>query len=83
MAQGDLAGAVEIYRNLNTPGIRNPWTAMLEPRYVLEVARLFDEMGDQESAAAEYQRFLELWKNADPELPELEEAERYPVKESP
>jgi tetratricopeptide (TPR) repeat protein len=75
--RGDLAGSLELYRNLNTPGIRNPWTAMLEPRYVLEVARLLDEMGDQEGAAAEYQRFLELWKNADPELPELEEAKRY------
>jgi tetratricopeptide (TPR) repeat protein len=81
--QGDLVGAIEIYRNLNTPGIRNPWTAMLEPRYVLEVARLLDEMGDQEGAASEYQHFLELWKNADPELPELEEAKRYLAKESP
>jgi tetratricopeptide (TPR) repeat protein len=76
-ARGDLTGAVEIYRNLNTPGIRNKWTAMLEPRYVLEVARLLDETGDKEGARAEYERFLDLWKNADPERPELEEAKRY------
>jgi tetratricopeptide (TPR) repeat protein/TolB-like protein len=76
-AQGDLPGAIEIYRNLNTPGMSNKWTAMLEPRYVLEVARLLDELGDKNGARAEYQRFLELWKYADPELPELEEAKTY------
>jgi tetratricopeptide (TPR) repeat protein len=76
-AQGDLVAAVEIYRKLNTPGTDNKWTAMLEPRYVLEAARLLDEMGEEEAARAEYERFLELWKEADPGLPELEEAERY------
>jgi tetratricopeptide (TPR) repeat protein len=82
-AQGDSAGAIETYRNLNTPGMSNKWTAMLEPRYVLEVARLLDETGDKEGARAEYQRFLELWKDADPELPELEEARQYLEKEFP
>jgi hypothetical protein len=33
--------------------------------------------GDQEAARAEYERFLELWKNADQGLPQLEEARRY------
>jgi hypothetical protein len=76
-AQGDLTGAIEIYRKLNTPGIHNKWTAMVEPRYVLETARLLDQMGDKEAARTEYERFLELWKDADPGLPELDEARRY------
>jgi tetratricopeptide (TPR) repeat protein len=74
MARGDLDGAIEIYRRLNTPGLENPWTSVLEPRYVLEVARLLDEKGDHVAAREEYARFLELWKNADPDLPELAEA---------
>jgi tetratricopeptide (TPR) repeat protein len=82
-AQGDLAGAIKIYRNLNTPGMSNKWTAMLEPRYVLEAARLLDKMGDRDGARAEYQRFLEFWKDADPDLPELAEAKRYLAEESP
>jgi hypothetical protein len=76
-AQGDLSGAVDSYRRLNTPGTENKWTAVLEPRYVLETARLLDEMGDREAARAEYQRFLEYWDDADIELPELQEAKRY------
>ena len=77
VAQGDLAGAIAIYQQLNTPSIASKWTAMLEPRYVLELARLYDRSGDRTSARREHQRFRDLWKNADPGLPELEEATQY------
>ncbi len=76
-AQGDLRGAIKIYRDLNTPGMSSKWTAWFEPRYVLETARLLDEIGDKDSARAEYERFLEYWKDADPDLPELQEAKKY------
>jgi hypothetical protein len=65
---------------LLTPDISNKWTAMLEPRYVLDVARLLDQSGDEAAARKEYQRFLELWKNADEGLPELTEAPAYLAK---
>jgi len=77
VAQGDLAGAIEIYRSLLTPDVESKWTAMLEPRYVLALARLLDQTGDTAAARTEYQRFLDLWKHADPELPELAEARAY------
>jgi tetratricopeptide (TPR) repeat protein/TolB-like protein/predicted Ser/Thr protein kinase len=76
-ARGDLAGAIAIYRALNTPDITNKWTSLLEPRFVLETARLLDQMGDKDAARAEYQRFLDLWKNADEGLPELAEGRAY------
>ena len=76
-AQGDLAGAIRSYRELNTPGMSSKWTAWVEPRYLLEVAGLLDETGDKEAARAEYERFLELWKDADKGLPELTEARAY------
>jgi tetratricopeptide (TPR) repeat protein/TolB-like protein len=76
-AQGDYDAAIEIYRDLITPSITSKWVAPLEPRFVLELARLYDKKGDQQSAREHYQRFLELWKNADPGLPEVEEAESY------
>jgi tetratricopeptide (TPR) repeat protein/predicted Ser/Thr protein kinase len=76
-AQGDLEGAIGIYRSLLRPDISAKWTAMLEPRYVLELARLLAETGDTAAARTEYERFLDLWKHADPGLPELEEARLY------
>jgi hypothetical protein len=76
-AQGDLKGAIEIYRRLLTPeDIGQKWTAMLEPRFVLELARLLDRTGDRAAARQQYQRFLDLWKRADSGLPELQDARR-------
>ncbi|OFW07926.1 MAG: hypothetical protein A3H96_24070 [Acidobacteria bacterium RIFCSPLOWO2_02_FULL_67_36] len=75
-ARGDLRGAIEIYRKLLVPDISSKWTAVLEPRYVLELARLLEQSGDAARARAEYRRFLDLWKHADPDLPEVAEARR-------
>jgi tetratricopeptide (TPR) repeat protein len=77
LAQGDIAGAIEIYRALLTTGAESKWTAALEPRYVLELARLLDASGDPVAAQKEYQRFLDLWKDADRDLPELKEARQH------
>jgi tetratricopeptide (TPR) repeat protein/tRNA A-37 threonylcarbamoyl transferase component Bud32 len=74
VAQGRLDEAIALYRGLLTSGRESKWTAMLEPRYVLALARLLDKAGQPDAAKAEYRRFLELWKNADPDLPELKEA---------
>jgi tetratricopeptide (TPR) repeat protein len=75
-ARGDIAGAIAQYRRLLTTGPEQQWTSMYEPRYVLEIARLLEQSGDQTGARKEYARFLELWKNADNDLPELAEAKR-------
>jgi len=75
-ARGDIPGAIEVYRRLLTSDISAKWVAVYEPRFVLEMARLYDQAGDKAAARREYQRFAELWKNADPGLPELQEARR-------
>ncbi len=74
VARGDLQGAIAEYRGLLTPDLGNRWTAMLEPRYLLELARLLERTGDREGARREYRRFLDLWKDANAGLPELKEA---------
>jgi tetratricopeptide (TPR) repeat protein len=76
-ARGDLAGAIDIHHSLLTPGIENPWTPVLEPRQLLEVARLLTRAGDLAAARGQAQRIVELWKDADPDLPELAEAKRF------
>ena len=73
-AQGRTAEAIALYRALLTPGPEQKWTAMLDPRHVIALARLLDKAGARDAARAEYQRFLEYWKAADPDLPELAEA---------
>jgi tetratricopeptide (TPR) repeat protein len=75
-ARGDLPGAIAVYRRLLSYGPEAKWVSALEPRYVLELARLLEKTGDTKGALKEYERFLELWKRADPDLPELNEARR-------
>jgi serine/threonine protein kinase/Tfp pilus assembly protein PilF len=73
-ARGDLPAAIDIYRRLIANGPELKWVALYEPRYVLRMARLLEQAGDRQSARAEYRRFLDLWKHADANLPELAEA---------
>jgi len=75
-ARGDIDGAIGAYRQLITPDIASKWTLPLNPRYVLELARLYEQKGDAARAREHYRRFLDLWKNADAGLPELAEARR-------
>ena len=75
-ARGDLTGAIQIYRRLLDYGPESKWVSPFEPRYVLEMARLLDQIGDRQAARQEYQRFLDLWERADADLPELSEARR-------
>jgi tetratricopeptide (TPR) repeat protein/TolB-like protein len=72
--RGDIAGAIELYRKLNQPGATSTWPSVIEPRFVLAVARLAEKGGDAKTAAAESKRFLDLWSAADQSAPELAEA---------
>jgi tetratricopeptide (TPR) repeat protein len=73
-ARGNLDAAIESYRRLLTLDLSQKWTAILEPRLILHLARLLDKKGDRAGARQEYQRFLNLWNHADSNLPELAEA---------
>jgi tetratricopeptide (TPR) repeat protein len=73
-AEGRVDDAIAIYRNLLRADPDVKFTAFYEPRYVLAIARLLDKAGKRDEARREYARFLELWKHADPDLPELAEA---------
>jgi DNA-binding winged helix-turn-helix (wHTH) protein/TolB-like protein len=74
---GDRRTAAYLYRELLKPDIGQKWTAVLEPRFHLALARLSRDEGEREEAVRQYRKFLELWSEADPALPEIEEAEAY------
>ncbi len=75
-AQGNLGEAIQLYRRLLVYGPESKFISVVEPRYVLELARLLEKTGDRGNALKEYERFLDFWKQADPGLPELAEARR-------
>ena len=76
IARGNRAAAIEEYRRLTAVGPGSRSSAVFEPRYILELARLLDAGGNEAAARVEYERFLKLWANADAGLAELGEAKR-------
>ena len=38
------------------------------------LGRIFEELGNERKAMENYEKFLDLWKNADPGLPEVDDA---------
>ena len=75
-ARGNRAAAIEGYRRLTAVGPPYQSSAVLEPRHILELARLLKGDGDEAAARVEYRRFLNLWAQGDAGLPELVEAKQ-------
>jgi tetratricopeptide (TPR) repeat protein len=71
---GDLENARDQYEKITglTSGRLRYGDIYAKSFYML--GRIFEQKGDAAKARLNYQRFLDLWKNADPGLPEVEDA---------
>ena len=47
------------------------------PKAIVGIAQAAEAMGDTATARAQYTRLIEMWKNADPDRPELQAARRF------
>jgi hypothetical protein len=47
------------------------------PKAIVGIAQAAASMGDVTTASAQYTRLIEMWKNADPDRPELQAARRF------
>jgi serine/threonine protein kinase len=76
LGRGNPRVAINEYRRLTSVGAGYRSSAVLEPRHVLELARLLSAEGDHAGARAEYGRFLKFWASADAGLPEVAESKK-------
>ena len=73
-AKGDLDRAIAEYEKLLTFDPSSKDRRLKNPRYEYRLAKLLEKRGSAGDALAHYNKFLEYWKNADPDQPELVDA---------
>lgn len=71
---GDLKRAIAKYKQITVFDPKSPDRRLANPLYYYRLAKLYEKSGNKGKARACYGHFLDLWKDADPGLSEVEDA---------
>jgi tetratricopeptide (TPR) repeat protein len=74
--KGDVDRAIVEYEKLVTFNPASRARFLVHPVLHFRLAKLYEQKGLKPKAAERYQKFLELWKDADPGQPELDDVRK-------
>ena len=74
--KGEIDKAITEYERLINFDPSTKARCLIHPLYHYRLAKLYEEKGAKTTAIEQYEKFLELWKNADPGFTEVEDARR-------
>jgi serine/threonine protein kinase/tetratricopeptide (TPR) repeat protein len=72
--KGDVGRAIAEYEKLVAFDPNSRARLLVHPVLHYRLAKLYEQKGAKDKAIEQYRKFLDLWKDADPGLPEFEDA---------
>ncbi len=73
---GDLDKAIEAYERLVTFNPESADRRLIHPLNYYRLGKVYEQMGNNRKAKANYRKFLRLWQDSDPGITEVEDAKR-------
>ena len=74
--KGDLDSAIFEYERLISLDPESKERRLVHPKYHFHLAKLYEQKGWEGKAIEHYAKFLDIWKDADPGLADVEDARR-------
>jgi tetratricopeptide (TPR) repeat protein len=74
--KGDIDGAIAAYERLITFDPESPNWLLIHPKYHYRLAKLYEQKGWEGKAIEHYEKFLDLWNDADPGIAEVKDAKK-------
>jgi serine/threonine protein kinase/Tfp pilus assembly protein PilF len=71
---GEIDKAIAEYERLTAFYPKSAAPFLIHPKYYYRLAKLYEKKGMKIKARGNFERFLDLWKDADPSQPEVEDA---------
>ena len=72
--KGEIDKTIVEYERLTVFDSQREERYLIHPKYYYRLADLYEQQGDKAKAIEHYEKFLDLWKDADPGIVEVEDA---------